>query len=95
MRYRSIVLTSCVMLLVTSAAPAAEPAQSFPLAAPAGKDSNARQAAPPGAVNQGPFDDAKWKYGNAFNAPAGAKIWNPAKLKLMQGGKLVGGTWRT
>ncbi len=92
MRYRSIVLTSCVMLLVTSAAPAAEPAQSFPLAAPAGKDSNARQAAQPGAVNQGPFDDAKWKYGNAFNAPAGAKIWNPAKLKLMQGGKLVGGT---
>jgi len=92
MRYRSIVLTSFVMLLVTSAAPAAEPAQSFPLAAPAGKDSNARQTAPPGAVNQGPFDDAKWKYGNAFNAPAGAKIWNPAKLKLMQGGKLVGGT---
>jgi len=92
MRYRSIVLTSCVALLGTSAAPAAEPAASFPLAAPAGNDSNARQVAPPGAVNQGPFDNATWKYGNAFNAPAGSKIWNPAKLKLMQGGKLVGGT---
>jgi 2-keto-3-deoxy-L-rhamnonate aldolase RhmA len=33
-----------------------------------------------------------WKYGSAFNAPAGTKIWNPAKIKLMQGGKLIGGT---
>ena len=30
----------------------------FPLAAPAGKDSNAMNAAPTGAVNQGPFDPA-------------------------------------
>ena len=66
----------------------------FPLAAPAGVDSNARQVAPPGAVNQGPYDMSTWKYGNAFNPPAGSKIWNPAKLKLMQGGKLVGGTVR-
>src|SRR4051794_2020011 len=66
----------------------------FPLAAPAGRDSNARQVAPPGAVNQGPFDMNTWKYGAApaFTAPAGAKIWNPVKLKLMQGGKIVGGT---
>src|SRR6266446_1147422 len=28
----------------------------FPLAAPAGKDSNARMVAPAGAVNTGPFD---------------------------------------
>ena len=26
--------------------------------------------------------------------PPGAKLWNPAKIKLMQGGKLVGGTVR-
>jgi 2-keto-3-deoxy-L-rhamnonate aldolase RhmA len=64
----------------------------FPLAAPAGKDSNARNVAPSGATNQGPFDEKKWKYGPAFTPPAGAKIWNPAKIKLMQGGKLVGGT---
>ena len=31
-------------------------------------------------------------YGPAFNAPAGAKIWNPVKLKLQQGGKVTGGT---
>ena len=43
----------------------------FPLAAPAGKDSNSLGVAPPGAVNQGPFDPATWKYGPAFNAPAG------------------------
>lgn len=61
--------------------PAAETSQ-FPLAAPAGKDSNARMVAPPGAVNQGPFDPATWKYGPAFTPPPGAKIWNPAKLKL-------------
>src|SRR4051794_31282826 len=51
----------------------------FPLAAPTGKDSNARTTAPPGAVNQGPFDASKWKYGNAFDAPAGSRVWNPVK----------------
>ena len=45
-------------------------ATQFPLAAPAGKDSNARMVAPPGALNQGPFDPATWKYGGAFNPPA-------------------------
>ena len=65
----------------------------FPLAAPAGKDSNALTVAPPGAVNQGPFDPASWQFGPAFNPPANAKIWNPAKLKLMQGGKVTGGTF--
>ena len=64
----------------------------FPLAAPAGKDSNARTVAPPAAVNQGPFDPATWKYGPAFNPPPDAKIWNPVRLKLMQGGKVTGGT---
>jgi 2-keto-3-deoxy-L-rhamnonate aldolase RhmA len=64
----------------------------FPLAAPAGKDSGARMIAPAGAMNQGPFDAAGWKYGPAFNPPAGSKIWNPVKLKMMQGGKVTGGT---
>src|SRR5438034_7508993 len=64
----------------------------FPLAAPAGKDSNARTAAPAGAVNQGPFNPATWKYGNAFNPPAGAQVWNPVKLKMARGGKVTGGT---
>ena len=64
----------------------------FPLAAPAGKDSGAMQAAPAGAVNTGPFDMKTWKYGPAWNAPEGSKIWNPVKLKLMQGGKVTGGT---
>ena len=66
--------------------------QQFPLAAPAGKDSGARTTAPAGAVNQGPFDPATWKYGPAFNPPPGSKIWNPVKLKMMQGGKVTGGT---
>jgi 2-keto-3-deoxy-L-rhamnonate aldolase RhmA len=64
----------------------------FPLAAPAGKDSGARQTAPAGAVNQGPFNPAAWKYGTAFDPPAGSKIWNPVKLKMLQGGKVTGGT---
>jgi 2-keto-3-deoxy-L-rhamnonate aldolase RhmA len=72
--------------------PAHAQQNSFPLAAPAGVDSKARQVAPAGAVNQGPFDADTWKYGSAFNPPPGAKIWNPAKIKLMQGSKLVGGT---
>jgi 2-keto-3-deoxy-L-rhamnonate aldolase RhmA len=64
----------------------------FPLAAKAGQDSNAKSVAPAGAVNQGPFDKAKWKYGTAWNAPAGSKIWNPVKLKMMTGQKVTGGT---
>ena len=64
----------------------------FPLAAAAGVDSKARDAAPPGAVNQGAFDPSTWKYGTAFNAPPNSKIWNPVKLKMMQGGKVTGGT---
>ena len=67
-------------------------ASQFPLAAPAGTDSNAKTVSPAGAVNQGPFDPATWKYGPAFNPPAGAPIWNPVRLKLMQGGKVTGGT---
>ena len=64
----------------------------FPLAAKAGQDSNAKNVAPAGAVNQGPFDMAKWKYGTAWNAPANSKIWNPVKLKMMTGQKVTGGT---
>src|ERR1044071_1838205 len=69
--------------------PSANP---FPLAAPAGKDSNAKSTPPPGAQNQGALDPANWKYGPAFNAPAGSKIWNPVKLKMMAGQKVTGGT---
>ena len=87
----SMRLVMCALLGVGFAQAHAQQ-NKFPLAAPAGKDSNARQVAPPGAVNQGPFSDSNWKYGNGFTPPPGAKIWNPAKLKLMQGGKLVGGT---
>jgi 2-keto-3-deoxy-L-rhamnonate aldolase RhmA len=69
------------------AAPAA-----FPLAAPAGVDSRSMTTAPTNAVNTGPFDPATWKFGTAFNPPPGAKIWNPVKLKMLQGGKVTGGT---
>src|SRR4051794_7260413 len=60
----------------------------FPLAAPAGKDSGAMKSSLPGAANTGAFDAAKWKYGPNYNPPADAKIWNPVKLKMMQGGKV-------
>ena len=68
------------------------PPASFPLAAPAGTDSKAISQPPPNAVNSGPIDPATWKFGPAFNPPAGAKIWNPVKLKMLQGGKVTGGT---
>ncbi len=64
----------------------------FPLAAPAGKDSGAIRTAPAGAKNTGPFDAAAWKYGTNFDPPPNSKIWNPVKLKMMQGGKVTGGT---
>ena len=94
-RVRHLLTASVAVALLGIAAwqvSAAQAPNPFPLAAPAGRDSNAKAVAPPGAVNQGPFDMSTWKYGPAFNAPPGTKIWNPAKIKLMQGGKLVGGT---
>jgi 2-keto-3-deoxy-L-rhamnonate aldolase RhmA len=93
MRWGLGMIVAVALLTAVSHALAQQSQNQFPLAAPTGADSNARQVAPPGAVNQGPFDPATWKYGNAFAPPPGAKIWNPAKLKLMQqGAKLVGGT---
>ncbi len=67
-------------------------ATTFPLAAPAGIDSKARDTAPAGAANQGAFDAAAWKFGAATASPAGAKIWNPAMIKMKQGGKVTGAT---
>jgi 2-keto-3-deoxy-L-rhamnonate aldolase RhmA len=67
-------------------------ATTFPLAAAAGVDSKAKEVAPAGAVNQGPFNPSTWKYGPAFSTPEGSKIWNPVKLKMQQGGKVTGGT---
>ncbi|HEX2342132.1 MAG TPA: aldolase/citrate lyase family protein, partial [Vicinamibacterales bacterium] len=67
-------------------------ATTFPLAAAAGVDSQAKDVAPAGAVNKGPFNPSTWKYGQAFSPPDGSKIWNPVKLKMQQGGKVTGGT---
>jgi 2-keto-3-deoxy-L-rhamnonate aldolase RhmA len=74
------------------ATPNQEGANQFRLAAPAGSDSDAKRVAPAGAINQGPFDPGNWKYGPAFTAPAGGKVWNPVRLKLSQGSKITGGT---
>jgi 2-keto-3-deoxy-L-rhamnonate aldolase RhmA len=69
-------------------------ATQFPLAAPAGKESGAFNTAPPGALNTGPFDDKKWKYGPRFDVtPAVAsQIWNPVMAKMKAGAKVTGGT---
>lgn len=64
----------------------------FPLAAPAGKDSGALGEAPEGAINKGPFDAKAWKYGPSYDAGATAGIWNPVMVKMRQGGKVTGGT---
>ena len=64
----------------------------FPLAAAAGKDSGAMKNALPGGTNSGAIDPKTWKYGPNYNVAGGAKIWNPVKLKMMQGGKVSGGT---
>ena len=64
----------------------------FPLAAPAGKDSGAMKTALPGAMNTGAIDPTTWKYGPNYKLPEVSKIWNPVKLKMMQGGKVSGGT---
>jgi 2-keto-3-deoxy-L-rhamnonate aldolase RhmA len=73
----------------TNAAPGAT---TFPLAAPAGVDSKAKDTPPPFAANTGPFNPGSWKFGNAFDPPANSGLWNPVKVKMQQGGKVTGGT---
>ena len=67
-------------------------AQAFPLAAPAGINSEARTNAPVGASNSGPFASTSWNYGTAFTAHSDPVIWNPVKAKMLAGGKVTGGT---
>jgi 2-keto-3-deoxy-L-rhamnonate aldolase RhmA len=64
----------------------------FPLAAPAGKDSGAKDKPLPGAVNTGAVDPATWKFGPLNPSGTGAKLWNPVKAKLKAGGRVTGGT---
>src|SRR5258707_15339134 len=74
----------------TQQAPSADPyannanagTMTFPLAAPAGKDSGAISKPLPGGVNSGVIDEKTWKYGHTFDAPANTKVWNPVKLKM-------------
>ena len=67
-------VSAACMAVCMSIAVAHAQQNEFPLAARAGVDSKAREVAPSGAVNQGPFDMTAWKYGNAFTPPPGAKI---------------------
>src|SRR5215470_3573451 len=90
MKIPAIVAALCVLTAGSSSlAQDNGPASSFPLAAKAGVDSHADKTAPPGAVNQGAFNMNSWKFGPAFDAPAGTPIWNPVKLKMMRGEKIT------
>lgn len=92
MKTTALFAALCVVAFAADAPSLAQdnaPGGSFPLAAKAGVDSHADRIAPPGAVNQGPFDMNTWKYGHAFDAPANAAIWNPVKLKMMRGEKIT------
>jgi hypothetical protein len=64
----------------------------FPLAAPAGQNSDAIDKALPGAVNAGPLNPQAWQRGPADAPPPDAKIWNPVMIKMMKGEKVTGGT---
>src|SRR5678816_3732832 len=85
------VLMGIVLAAVTFCEQGQQP-NTFPLVEPAGQNSNAKTTPPPGAQNQGALDPNNRKYGPAFNAPAGAKVWNPVKVKMMAGQKVTGGT---
>ena len=65
---------------------------SYPFAAPLGKDSGAFKAGPATAVNKGAFNKNTWKYGTRYNVPAGTPLWNPAMIKLKAGGKVYSAT---
>ena len=57
----------------------------FPLAAPAGKDSGAKQNAPAGAANQGAFDPAKWKYGTVVRRAGRIEDLEPREAEAAAG----------
>jgi 2-keto-3-deoxy-L-rhamnonate aldolase RhmA len=66
---------------------------SYPFAAAKGVDSHAIDKAPEGAVNKGKFNDKTWKYGPSADIPPNApRLWNPAMIKLKNGGKLYSDT---
>jgi 2-keto-3-deoxy-L-rhamnonate aldolase RhmA len=66
---------------------------SYPLAAAKGVDSGAINKAPEGATNKGKFSDKTWKYGPAADIPPNApRLWNPAMIKMKNGGKLYSDT---
>jgi 2-keto-3-deoxy-L-rhamnonate aldolase RhmA len=83
----ALLASTCVALAQDDAATGGQTA--FPLAAPAGVDSHADKVAPPGAVNQGPFNANTWKFGHRTDYPEGTPIWNPVKVKMMAGGKVT------
>ena len=68
-------------------------ATQFPLAAPAGKDSSARTTAPAGAVNTGAVRSGDVEVRPGVQ-PARRRegLESRSKLKMMQGGKVTGGT---
>jgi hypothetical protein len=87
MRQILLFAAACIVLTLVAAgfqtqnppaAPGADPYANNPAAG----TSKFPLAAPAGAVNQGAFSPATWKYGTAFDAPANSKIWNPVKLTL-------------
>ena len=88
----ALLMCSSAALAQTEDSVAGGANQQFPLAAKAGEDSHAFDKAPEGATNQGKFDDKTWKFGHAYDPPAGSKLWNPAKIKMLAGGMVTGGT---
>ena len=66
---------------------------SYPFAAAKGVDSHAIDKPLEGATNKGKFSDKIWKYGPAADIPANApRLWNPAMIKMKNGGKLYSDT---
>ncbi len=88
----ALLMCSGVSLAQTETKPAAGVNPQYPLAAPAGVDSDSFHKPPPGAVNQGVFDPSTWKYGPFFQTPPNSKLWNPVMIKMKAGQKVIGGT---
>ena len=97
MKFRIFSAALCAGLTVLAASALAQNAddatvtasKSYPLAVKQDIDSHADKIAPPGAVNQGPYNMKTWKYGHVFDAAPGTPLWNPVKVKMSQGGKIT------
>jgi hypothetical protein len=88
----SLAWRSCITVGAATFLAQGQQPDSFPLAAPAGQNSNAKTTPPPGAQNQGALDPNNWKYGPGVQRAARRQDLESGEGENDGGQKVTGGT---